>query len=176
MKTIRIFLLRTDVCPYRGKPPARSKNGVHFPWRKSRLVSHPTEHLFKAPDKFDAIGERCLYWHWIKQYQDTPALFFINGSRSVLRNAAQNFQGNSPELCKVAWETIRQRRIYLGNVTPWDDAHEDIELTPFDENIPHDISAANPLPLPVLDCFLKQSPGLDRTEFFAEAGYENTSI
>lgn len=168
MKTIRIFLLRTDVRISRGSPPQRSKNGVYFPWRKSKLVSHPTINLFFAPDNFDIIGERCLYWHWIATYQDTPAMFCVNG---VLRNAAQNFQGNSQELCKATWETIRQRQFYVGDTSPWTDDCADIELMPFNEAIPEDIAQASRLPLDVVNNFLVQSRRIDREEFLQEAGY-----
>lgn len=168
MKTIRIFLLRTDVRISRGSPPKRSKNGVYFPWRKSKLVSHPTINLFFAPDNFDIIGERCLYWHWIETHQDTPAMFCVNG---VLRNAAQNFQGNSQELCKVTWETIRQRQFYVGDTSPWTDDCADIELMPFNEAIPEDIAQASRLPLDVVNNFLVQSRRIDREEFLQEAGY-----
>lgn len=167
MKTIRIFLLRTDVRISRGSPPKRSKNGVYFPWRKSKLVSHPTINLFFAPDNFDIIGERCLYWHWIETHQDTPAMFCVNG---VLRNAAQNFQGNSQELCKVTWETIRQRQFYVGDTSPWTDDCADIELMPFNEAIPEDIAQASRLPLDVVNNFLVQSRRIDREEFLQEAG------
>lgn len=168
MKTIRIFLLRTDVRISRGSPPKRSKNGVYFPWRKSKLVSHPTINLFFAPDNFDIIGERCLYWHWIETHQDTPAMFCVNG---VLRNAAQNFQGNSQELCKVTWETIRQRQFYVGDTSPWTDDCADIELSPFNEAIPEDIAQASRLPLDVVNNFLVQSRRIDREAFLQEAGY-----
>lgn len=168
MKTIRIFLLRTDVRISRGSPPKRSKNGVYFPWRKLGLVSHPTNNLFFVPDSFDIIGERCLYWHWIATYQDTPAMFCVNG---VLRNAAQNFQGSSQELCKVTWETIRQRQFYVGDTSPWTDDYADIELSPFNEAIPEDIAQANRLPPDVVNNFLVQSRRIDREAFLQEAGY-----
>lgn len=168
MKTIRIFLLRTDVRTIHGQPPKRAKNGVTFKARKSKLVSHPTINLFFAPDNFDIIGERCLYWHWIETHQDTPAMFCVNG---VLCNTAQNFQGNSQELVAATWETIRQRQFYVGDTSPWTDDYADIELSPFNEAIPEDIAQANRLPLDVVNNFLVQSRRIDREEFLQEAGY-----
>lgn len=167
MKTIRIFLLRTDVRTIHGQPPKRAKNGVTFKARKSKLVSHTTDNLFFAPDSFGIIGERCLYWHWIAAYQDTPAMFCVNG---VLRNAAQNFQGNSQELVAATWETIRQRQFYVGDASPWTDDCADIELTPFNEAVPEDIAQASRLPLDVVNNFLVQSRRIDREEFLQEAG------
>lgn len=94
-------------------------------------------------------------------------MFCVNG---VLRNAAQNFQGNSQELCKVTWETIRQRQFYVGDTSPWTDDCADIELMPFNEAIPEDIAQASRLPLDVVNNFLVQSRRIDREEFLQEAG------
>lgn len=167
MKTIRIFILQTDVRKYRGNSPVRSKNKVYFPHRKSRLVSHPTNYLFAAPDSFDVIGLRSLFWYWNAVYQMPPALICDGGT---LRVTAQMFMGNSPEFCKVTWETVRQRQFFLGDIVPWDDDH-DIELEPFNENIPEDITQAQLLPAQVVKNFLDQSKHIDRAEFLHEAGY-----
>lgn len=168
MKTIRIFLLRTDVRTIHGQPPKRTKNVVTFKARKSKLVSHPTSTLFFAPDNFDIIGERCLYWHWIETHQDTPAMFCVNG---VLCNTAQKFQGNSQELVAATWETIRQRQFYLGDTFPWADDYANIELMPFNEAVPEDIAQASRLPLKVIKDFFVQSKRIDREAFLQEAGY-----
>lgn len=167
LKTIRIFLLRTDVRTIHGQPPKRTKNGATFKARKSKLVSHPDVNLFFAPDNFDIIGERCLYWHWTETHQDAPAMFCVNG---VLRNAAQNFQGSSQELVAATWEAIRQRQFYLGDTSPRADDCADIELTPFNEAVPEDIARASRLPLKVIKDFFARSERAGREAFLQGAG------
>lgn len=152
MKSVRLFFPQENVCSSaHGTLPAWNKSHTRHKSRPHRLVSHPVNHVFRIADKCDWILMQDIYWYWKRKYSLTPALICFAGH---LFNAVQNFNGNDTEMCLVVQEAIRQRRMYLGEIIEWSDATKDIDLVPFDEHLPEDLTSAQPLPVQLVEQFL----------------------
>lgn len=149
MKTLRIFKGWTDVrSNAKGAPPVRTVDGRYWKGRKSRLVSHPTEHLFSVPDDFSYPGMRILFWHYARFLKPSwpPALFVYDGR---IINGMKHFASLDKTFVQAVYDAVWGNRVYIGESGMWTDDSDPV-LVPYSYADHDHIESAMPLPDRVL--------------------------
>lgn len=144
MKTLRIFRGYSDArTNAKGHPPVRTTDGLLFKSRKSRLVSHPTEHLFAVPDDFSYPGMRILFWHYARHLKPSyPIALFVYDGRII--NGIKHFSGLDKPFVQAVYDAIWSNRVYLGETGLWTDDSDPV-LVPYNPGMD---TLENAVPLP----------------------------